>query len=51
MGKTEGIFLNLQCDCNRVASIFIYKTDQSPYQFEHLAVRFDSAMIKWSLPH
>ena len=23
MGKTEGIFLNLQCDCHRVASIFI----------------------------
>ena len=23
MGKTEGIFLNLQCDCHRVASMFI----------------------------
>ena len=23
MGKTEGIFHNLQCDCHRVASIFI----------------------------
>ena len=23
MGKTEGIFLNLQCDCHRVTSIFI----------------------------
>ena len=23
MGKTEGIFLNLQCDCQRVASMFI----------------------------
>ena len=23
MGKTEGIFLNLQCECHRVASIFI----------------------------
>ena len=23
MGKPEGIFLNLQCDCHRVASIFI----------------------------
>ena len=23
MGKTEGIFLNLQCDCHRVASVFI----------------------------
>ena len=22
MGKTEGIFLNLQCDCHRVASLF-----------------------------
>ena len=26
MGKTEGIFLNLQCDCHRVASMFIKKT-------------------------
>ena len=23
MGKTEGIFLNLQCDCHSVASMFI----------------------------
>ena len=23
MGKTEGIFPNLQCDCHRVASMFI----------------------------
>ena len=23
MGKTEGIFLNLQCDCHIVASMFI----------------------------
>ena len=23
MGKTEGIFLNLQCDCHRVVSMFI----------------------------
>ena len=23
MGETEGIFLNLQCDCHRVASMFI----------------------------
>ena len=23
MSKTEGIFLNLQCDCHIVASIFI----------------------------
>ena len=23
MGKTEGIFLNLQCDCHLVASMFI----------------------------
>ena len=43
MGKTEGIFLNLQCDCHRVASIFI-KTDQSTYQFQHLTARFDSAI-------
>ena len=48
MGTTEGIFLNLQCDCHRVASIFI-KTDQSTYQFQHLAARFDIAMDKWSL--
>ena len=50
MGKIEGIFQNLQCDCHRVASIFI-KTDQSPYEFQHLAARFDSAMNKWCLPH
>ena len=49
MGKPEGIFLNLQCDCHRVASIFI-KTDQSAYQFHHLAARFDSARNTWSLP-
>ena len=29
----------------------IYKTDQSTYQFQHLAARFDSAMNKWTLPH
>ena len=23
MGKTEGIFLNLQCECHKVASLFI----------------------------
>ena len=28
MGKTEGIFLNLQCDCHRVASIFIKLINQ-----------------------
>ena len=50
MGKPEGIFLNLQCDCHRVACcIYIYKTDQSAYQFHHLAARFDSARNKWSL--
>ena len=43
MGKTAGIFLNLQCDCHRVASIFI-KTDQSLYQFQQLAAIFDSAV-------
>ena len=47
VGTTEGIFLDLQRDCHRVASIFI-KTDQSTYQ--HLAARFDSAMNKWTLP-
>ena len=50
MDKTEGIFLNLQCDCHRVASIF-YKTDQSTYLFQHLAARFDSAVNKWTLAH
>ena len=24
MGKTEGIFLNLQCNCHRVASIILF---------------------------
>ena len=43
LGTTEGIFLNLQCDCHRVASIFI-KTDQSTYPFQQLAAIFDSAM-------
>ena len=28
MGKREGIFLNLQCDCHRVASIFIKLINQ-----------------------
>ena len=32
MGKTEGIFHNLQCNCHIVGSIII-KTDQSPYTF------------------
>ena len=50
MIKTEGIFLNVQRDCHRVASIFI-KTDRSTYQFQHLAARFDSAMNKWTLFH
>ena len=49
MGKPVGIFLNLQCDCHSVASIFI-KTDQSEYEFHHLAARFDSARNRWSLP-
>ena len=33
------------------SSVYNYKTDQSPYQFQHLAARFDSAMNKRSLPH
>ena len=33
------------------SSDYIYKTDQSPYQFQHLVGRFDSAMNKWNLPH
>ena len=28
MGKPEGIFLNMQCDCHRVASIFIKLINQ-----------------------
>ena len=28
MGKTEGIFLNLQCDCHRVESMFIKLINQ-----------------------
>ena len=28
MGKTEEIFFNLQCDCHRVASIFIKHINQ-----------------------
>ena len=31
MGKTEGIFLNLQCSCHIVG--YNYKTDHSPYNF------------------
>ena len=42
MGKTEGKFLNLQCDC-----IFY---DKSLYQYQHFAAKFDSAMHKWILP-
>ena len=49
MGKPEGIFLNLPCDCHRVGSIFI-KLIKTAYQFHHLAARFDSARNKWSLP-
>ena len=49
MGKTEGIFLNLQCDCHRAASIFIKLINQR--QFQHLAAIFDSAMNKWTLTH
>ena len=32
MGKTEGIFLNLQCNCHIEGSI-IRNIDQSPYNF------------------
>ena len=46
MDKTEGIFLNLQCDCHRVASIFT-KTDQSTYQFQHLALVL-SCLVRYS---
>ena len=49
MGKPEGIFLNLQCDCHSVASIFIKLINQRN-KFHHLAARFDSARNKWSLP-
>ena len=30
------------------SSVYIDKTDQSVYQFQHLAARFDSAMNKWT---
>ena len=33
------------------SSVYIYKSDQSTYQIQHLAARFDSAMNKWTLPH
>ena len=46
MGHQDQYGLNPQF---RVVSIFI-KTDQSPYEFQHLAARFDSAINKWSLP-
>ena len=32
------------------SSIYIYKTYQSLYQFQHFAAKCDSAMDKWSLP-
>ena len=51
MGKTEGILINLQCDCHRVASIFIKLINQRTYLFQHLAARFNSAMNKWTLAH
>ena len=35
MGKTEGIFLNLQCNCHIqwCSRVYNFKTDQSPYNF------------------
>ena len=41
MGKTKGTFLNLQCNCHRVAHGSI-----TVRQFQHLADIFDSAMNK-----
>ena len=50
MGKTEGIFLNLQFDCHRVVSMFIKLINLYKYQFQHFAAKCDSAMDKWCLP-
>ena len=41
MGKTEGIFLNLQCNCHIVGSIIIKLSNH--LQFQYTAARFDSA--------
>ena len=51
MGKTVGLFLNLQCDIVTEHLASIYKTDQSAYQFQQLAAIYDSAMNKWNLTH
>ena len=32
------------------SGVYIYKTYQSLYQFQHFAAKCDSAMYKWSLP-
>ena len=50
MGKTEGTISQFALSLSQ-SSVYIYKTDQSPYQCQHLAPRFDSTMNKWSLPH
>ena len=42
MGKTEGIFLNLQCNYHIVGSIII-KLITITVQFQYMAGRFDSA--------
>ena len=41
MGKTEGTFLNLQCDCHRVASMFIKRINL--YTNFKFAAKCDSA--------
>ena len=52
MGKTEGLFYFSICNVIlSQSSVYIYKTDQSAFQFQHLAARYDSAKYKLSLPH
>ena len=41
MGKTEGIFLNWQCNCHIVGSII--KKLITTVQFQYMDARFDSA--------
>ena len=44
MGKTEGIFLNLQCNCHIVGSIIIKLINHRTISVgAYMAARFDSA--------
>ena len=50
MGKqTEGIFLNFQCDCHRVASIFIklinYRTNFSTFLLDLTALQINGVSL------